>query len=161
MVLKNSINNIRERDYSFDFLKIIATILIIFHHYQQVLGIYFENGINFFNGKFYFGYVVELFFVLSGFFMYSYIDKIQKGVTFPKFYLKRLGRLFPLLTVGAISYEILQVIYQHVYQSSWFGTTTTFWGTIISAFGIQGGSETLRFKGSIFVCLYDFSRNGY
>ena len=139
MVLKNSINNIRERDYSFDFIKIIATIFIIFYHYQQVLGIYFENGINFFNGKFYFGYVVELFFVLSGLFMYSYIEKIQKGVTFPKFYLKRLGRLFPLLTVGAISYEILQVIYQHVYQSSWFGTTTTFWGTIISAFGIQDG----------------------
>lgn len=26
-----------ERDYSLDFLKIVATILIIFHHYQQVV----------------------------------------------------------------------------------------------------------------------------
>lgn len=128
-----------KRDYSLDFIKIIATVLIIFHHYQQLVGVYFENKINFYNGKFYFGYIVELFFVLSGFFMYSYIDKIKIGVSFKKFYLKRLCRLFPLLTVGAISYEILLVIYQRIYQDSWFGIAPTFWGTVISALGIQDG----------------------
>lgn len=51
-----------ERRYSLDALRIIATILIIFHHYQQVIGGYFEGHINFWNGRFYFGYIVEFFF---------------------------------------------------------------------------------------------------
>lgn len=62
-----------ERNFSLDFLKIVATIGIIFHHWQQVTGAYFENHINFYNGRFYWGYLVELFFVLSGFFCWKYI----------------------------------------------------------------------------------------
>ncbi len=130
----------KKRDYSLDFIKIIATVFIIFHHYQQVTGVYFENGINFCNGKFYFGYMVELFFVLSGFFMYSYIEKIQRlEISFPKFYFKRLGRLFPLLLMGAIGYEVLLVIYQSLYQSTWFDLKPNFWGIVISSLGIQDG----------------------
>ena len=37
----------KERNYSLDFLKIIATILIVFHHYQQILNVEFR-GVNFF-----------------------------------------------------------------------------------------------------------------
>lgn len=130
----------KQREYSLDFIKICATIIIIFHHYQQVTGAYFKNKINFCNGKFYFGYIVELFFILSGFFMLSYINKIKQGnISFPKFYLKRLSRLFPLLLIGALSYEFLLIIYQHIYQSSWYDITPTFWGVIIASFGIQDG----------------------
>lgn len=35
-----------ERKYGLDVIKIAATILIIFHHYQQVTGVTFD-GINF------------------------------------------------------------------------------------------------------------------
>ncbi len=58
-----------ERKYSLDVLRIIATILIIFHHYGQVTGLYLEGHINYWNGRFYFGYVVEFFFLLSGYFI--------------------------------------------------------------------------------------------
>lgn len=132
-------NGAKQREYSLDFIKILATVFIVFHHYQQVIGVYFDKGINFYNGKFYFGYMVELFFVLSGYFMYSYIEKIQKGVTFRKFFLKRFLRLFPLMMLGAISYEVFLAIYQNMYQSSWFDIQTTLWGTIIASLGIQDG----------------------
>ena len=56
-----------ERKYSLDVLRIIATILIVFHHYGQVTGLYLEGHINYWNGRFYFGYVVEFFFLLSGY----------------------------------------------------------------------------------------------
>ncbi len=36
-----------DREYSLDFLKIVATIYIIFYHYQQVTGVKFDNFINF------------------------------------------------------------------------------------------------------------------
>lgn len=129
-----------KREYSLDFIKIVATILIVFHHYQQVIGVYYNKGVNFAGGKFYFGYIVELFFVLSGYFMYSYIAIIQnQKVDFLNFYLKRLGRLAPLMAIGAISYEILLVIYEYIYGQPWFDIKPTFWGTIIASLGIQDG----------------------
>lgn len=70
----------KQRDYTLDFIKICATIIIIFHHYQQVTGAFFENKINFWNGKFYFGYVVELFFILSGFLCFPILTKSNKEV---------------------------------------------------------------------------------
>ena len=49
----------------FDILKIVSATLIVFHHYQQVFKVRF-NGINFYDGAFNFGYLVELFFIISG-----------------------------------------------------------------------------------------------
>lgn len=36
-----------ERNYALDFLKICATIIIVFHHYQQVTEVVYINHINF------------------------------------------------------------------------------------------------------------------
>lgn len=68
-----------QRNYSLDVLRIIATVLIVFHHYQQATGAFFEGCLNFFNGRFYFGYIVEFFFLLSGFFMVNYRNWIENG----------------------------------------------------------------------------------
>ena len=47
-----------ERKYSLDVLRILATVLIVFHHYGQVTGLYLEGHVNYWNGRFYFGYMV-------------------------------------------------------------------------------------------------------
>ena len=60
----------------FDLIKGIATVLIVFHHYQQVMDCRF-SGVNFFGGWFYFGVIVELFFVISGVFA-EYTEKLQQ-----------------------------------------------------------------------------------
>ena len=47
MNIKNAskkLNKNQSREYSLDVLKCISTIIIIFHHYQQLTGVYFENG---------------------------------------------------------------------------------------------------------------------
>lgn len=131
--------NEKKRDYSLDFVKIIATIFIVFHHYQQITGTHFAVGLNFYGGDFYFGFMVELFFVLSGMFMHGYIEKIQNGLEFGPFYFKRFLRLFPLLVAGAITFEIFLSIYQNVYMEPWLGFKPTFWGTVIASLGIQDG----------------------
>lgn len=128
-----------DRSFSLDFLKIIATICIVFHHYQQVTGAVFENGINFWSGVFYWGYLVEFFFVLSGYFVYKYIDKIKKGLSFRRFYCMRAFRLLPLVAISALVYEVLLCIYTEIIGKNWFDITPTLWGIIITALGIQDG----------------------
>ena len=97
----------KNRQYSLDFIKIVATIFIVFHHYQQFISGVFENGINYYGGIFNFGYMVELFFVLSGYFMYPYMKKIKQELSFKKFFTTRYLRLIPLLAIAAFSYQFL------------------------------------------------------
>ena len=76
-------------------LKILACVVIFCHHYQQYFNVYFEGKVNFFNGNFYFGYVVELFFMISG--ILAYNSYIEKG-SLPSFttYIKgKFLRFFP------------------------------------------------------------------
>lgn len=82
---------------------------------------------------------MELFFCLSGYFMFSYIEKIEGGLSFPRFYLKRYLRLAPMLLIGAVVYEFFLVTYHRIYTSSWMDITASFWGIIIDALGIQDG----------------------
>ncbi len=127
------------RDHSLDFLKIIATILIVFHHYQQITGVVWDNHINFYNGSFYWGYIVELFFVISGYVTFHYIAKIKNGTCFKDFYFKKIRRLLPLVACSAILYEILLYTYQSLYHTDWFGIQINIFGIFIDSLGIQNG----------------------
>lgn len=127
-----------KRVYSLDVLRIVATIFIVFHHYQQFTGTFFEGKINFCGGQFYFGLLVEFFFVLSGFLAYKYVEREQ--VSFKDYYLPKVKRLLPLVLITGVAYEGFLVIYNHVCQRSWLlGNGGTIWGLIITALGIQSG----------------------
>ena len=57
----------------------LGTILIVFHHYQQIADAFGENGINLWGGDFYFGYLVELFFMISVFLHLSILREFGMG----------------------------------------------------------------------------------
>lgn len=128
-----------ERKYSLDVLRIAATVLIVFHHYQQITGAYFEGHINFWTGKFYFGYIVEFFFVLSGFFMCRYVNKIENGLGFKEFFFPRLARLLPLMLISGVVEAVFILLYEKVLGYAWWGIHVTIWGILINALGIQAG----------------------
>lgn len=67
-----------KRNSAMDCLRILATVLIVFHHYQQFTGAQFTY-IDFWTGSFYFGWLVEFFFVMSGYFTDKYVLKIFEG----------------------------------------------------------------------------------
>lgn len=128
------------RSYSLDFLKILATIAIVFHHFQQTTGAVYENSINFYGSWFYWGYIVELFFILSGYFLYKYIDVIlNNDISLSSWCIRRGKRLLPMVAVSAIVYELILIAYKSVHNTDWFGIIPTIWGTIITALGIQEG----------------------
>ena len=93
----------KKQEGSLNVLKLLATITIVFAHYQQTSGTLFENGINFFHGEFNWGYMVELFFILSGYFTYSYARRTNAGDTFFSFWWKKYMRFLPLLFITGLA----------------------------------------------------------
>lgn len=122
-----------------DAIKIIATILIVFHHYQQITGAWWGETF-FYSDKFYFGILVELFFIISGFLMYRYIGKIILGLSFKKFYIRRIMRFFPLMLTCVIVTTFFAHIYIILYGEVFFGINTySLWTILISSIGVHAG----------------------
>ncbi len=88
------------------FLKILGSIIIIFHHYQQVFDCRF-GGINFYGGRFYFGNFVELFFLISGF-LTVYTTRESRNLLQSLFH--KLIRLYPVPLIACIFTLLLKTI---------------------------------------------------
>jgi len=83
------------RFYSLDGLRGLAAVLVMICHYSSHAG-----GEWLFSGAY---IAVDLFFILSGFVLiHSYGEKITSGMSFRKFALIRVVRLYPLFLVGII-----------------------------------------------------------
>lgn len=123
-----------KRNYSLDMLKILASLIIMFHHYQDLAGVVFSS-FNFSQGNFYFGNVVELFFIISGFLTCDYLERIPEKVNFSAFFTKRCIRLLPMTALTAAAYvavSCLTVGGSH------------FWGWCVSAFGLYSIGGNLQ-----------------
>ena len=126
----------QERSYSLDFLKFVCAIGIVWMHFRENTcpdGLYIgtvlinkeTTGVDFL-------YLVEIFFVLSGFFMYPYIRKIKEGISFKEYYIPRLIRIIPMLMFCTVILEILCYLMvcrgdthgMEVYQPNLFGIIT-------------------------------------
>ena len=76
-----------------DIIKILAAIAIVFHHYQQCFSVQFDSGaLN--KSLPLLGYLVELFFIISGFFAARTVVGTSKTKkSFFKYYRKKFLRL--------------------------------------------------------------------
>lgn len=87
------------RNYSFDFFRVIFTLIICFHHFQ---GIFNENIIKS-------GYIgVEFFFILSGFLLYKHL-KANTEDTAKEYTIKKLKKLYPEYIFAFIVCFLLQL----------------------------------------------------
>ena len=129
-----------ERNYSLDFLKILATVAIVFHHFQQIANVKYDNFINFYGEWFNWGNLVEFFFILSGYFMYRYIPKIKENsITLLDWWKKRALRLLPMVAISVLAFEVFLYTYNKMYQTNWLSLDISIWGTVIASLGIQDG----------------------
>ncbi len=107
----------KQRNYSLDFLKFISSIGIVWMHFREntcPAGIWIGNSlVNKETTGMDFLYLVEIFFVLSGFFMYPYIERIKEGMSFKKFFIPRLIRILPMLLLCTI---VLEWLYSFMVQ---------------------------------------------
>lgn len=128
-----------QREHGLDFVKVIATLLIVLHHYWQVQNVHIDNFVNFYGGKFYFGYIVELFFVLSGFFMLGSIKRINDGQSFRDFFVKKYMRFQPLVMISVVAFAIVTKIFEALTQMPWGDFQVSLWGIISASLAIQEG----------------------
>ena len=114
-------------------MKFAANLCIVFHHYQQVTHYSFNYYFDFYYGFFYWGYLVELFFCISGFFAVRYVDRIRDGIRFDKYLMHKLKRFVPPVFVCAVAEVIVLFVYHRVVPSQlwteWacFNESRDFW----------------------------------
>ena len=102
----------KQRLYNLDLLKIVASIGIVFHHYQQATGAVF-GGINFFGGLFSFGSLVELFFMMSGFLA---LYNLRKNRSIVDNICDKYKRLAPSVILSIFIYTIIAIMYYMVFH---------------------------------------------
>ncbi len=125
------------RSYALDFLKFFAAIGILLHHYQQIFNIKFTHHINFYGDFFDWGALVELFFILSGYFIYKYIRLVGRDISLSQWFVLRTKRLLPLVAVSAVGYELIAYLYFRLCGTYWWNVKFSVWGTFLTALGLQ------------------------
>ncbi|MCR4678890.1 MAG: acyltransferase family protein [Lachnospiraceae bacterium] len=139
-------NSVSKRSLFIDITKIICTFGILFHHYQQYTSTYFHRGLNFYGGKVFFGYLVEVFFLISGWLMVPYVQRIKDRMSFSSFMYKRLIRLLPSVMVSTILYVLLINFYVTRYSGTiMFQDDIDTIGTIVTALGLGAWGITKNY----------------
>lgn len=130
-----------EREYVFDILKFIAISIIVLHHYQQVANVRFSHGINWSGGDFYWGNLVELFFMVSGYFTFNSIARVPGKGGLQAFFKKKYLRFLPMLLVCGVSCLVIQYFYSR-YTNPEAPFDFTLWNIIASLFGVERWLDT-------------------
>ncbi|MCR4643621.1 MAG: acyltransferase [Lachnospiraceae bacterium] len=131
-----------ERNGALDLIRIAACCGILYLHYRSYLcpgGVYWgdmllspeNSGIDL-------RCFVEVFFVISGFLMFPYIERIRKKAGVLDFMRPRLWRMLPLLALGAVLYQFLSWRL-FVSGADVNYTQSSLWGLLSSALGVQEG----------------------
>ena len=119
------------RYYSLDIIKILATVGIMFHHYQQIFHVEY-SVINFYGGTFNCGYLVELFFLISGFLAYSSIMSRPKPLI--RDFIHRAVRIYPMAMISCAIYLGIWLFYEDSFGKSIYLTEKHDFGNIIRSF---------------------------
>lgn len=101
----------KERFYSVDILRFIGAIIIVFFHTVTGIQFFYKSDlpsiVNICNNA-HWGFVwVDFFFILSGFFLFY---KTNFEISTPKFALKKIIRLLPVLIFVLLLYKLLSIL---------------------------------------------------
>lgn len=114
-----------KRIRSLDILKFIMAILIVFHHYQQNTGMR-GSVVNFYDGTIYWGTLVEMFFIISGFLSALGIEKVSKQ-SFKSYILNKMIRLYPMAMISVCFTAVSGLIYVALIKKWFFDIRITLW----------------------------------
>lgn len=99
-----------------ELLRVVIMILLIFHHYQALSGCVFSL-VNFYgNEGWSYGYLTEIFFMVSGFM----IARKESAESFKTYMKERIKRIYPFAVISSLFYLIITIIYYFMTESYMF-----------------------------------------
>ncbi len=126
-----------KRIYSLDILKFIMSILIVYYHYLQITGttdiMYIYSG-----SYLMLGYLVELFFIISGFLIAGSLGKISE-MDFKDYIVGKILRIYPIAILSVCFSAIVGFIYYKLYNEFFFDIPITLWKMLTSVLFINSG----------------------
>ncbi|MBE6014948.1 MAG: acyltransferase [Lachnospiraceae bacterium] len=124
------IDNYKTRHYyGFDFLKAVGCFLILFHHYVD------DTGVDWPGSNIHLGYIVEMFFIISGILSYKYVNGIEQDTPIGRILIRKYLRFLPMLLSGGIVCGILDYIYDVTLNGRVWGYSTQ--TVVFSLFGVS------------------------
>lgn len=132
----------KERNGALDLIRIVACLGILYLHFRSYVspgGVYWGDVlVTADNSGVDLRCFVEIFFVMSGYLMYSYVKRISEGMGFGEYFCPKLWRILPLLAVATVVYQLL------AHNLLMLGADVSYsqsslWGMLSSAFGVQEG----------------------
>lgn len=139
-------NTANERNYALDVIRIVATTLLVFHHYQQYTQTAFEHIDFYYQDRFYVGRLTELFFLLSGFLVYRQMQELRsKDIDFRTFFLKKAVRLLPMAAIATFFLQLNFCLYYLLYDGAALGPVehvgdaVSLWRFLVASLGIDAG----------------------
>lgn len=105
------------RLYALDLIKVIAIAIIACHHFQQDFGVQYQH-LNFYGGRIYWGYLVELFFTISGFVtVISERKRRSEGIVAPMMH--RIARVWPMAALSVVVFAAIDLCFLG-YTGHWY-----------------------------------------
>lgn len=137
-----SIDKQKQRNGALDLLRVISCCGILYLHYRSYVspdGVYWgDTLITAENSGIDLRCFVEVFFVLSGYLMYSYVERIGNGMKFGSYIAPKLWRILPILSIGTVVYQLLSYRLFSCGQDISYAQSSL-WGIISSSLGVQEG----------------------
>ena len=121
---------------SLDLLKLILTVIIVLHHFQLETG--YIEGLNFANGKIYYGYAVEFFFIISGYVMCMQLEKVKEQ-SFAEYMKRKAIRLYPMVGIATLTNLLVIFLFYREMGYWWRDCTPGIWRIICSILLIFSG----------------------
>ena len=138
---------LRQRIYALDIIKFLAAVLIVFHHYQYIRNFTFSNGINFYGGKIYVGFLVELFFMISGILCEERIKQSSR-LSINIFLKDKIFRIYPMAMASISFYAIVSYFYRIFFFFFYRGESIGIWKLLTSEFLVfSAGAVNLNESG--------------
>jgi len=157
-VADSSSLNTKSRFFSLDFLKFLLTICIVCHHFQMDTGTVYQKFpfFNFHGGPFYFGYMVEFFFIISGFCAALGFEK-RPPENFKNYFINKCIRIYPMAMISVVFCIPVWFVYRIVFGEFTMGITPGIWRTVNSlllTFQTGGGYNDLGINNPIwYLCV--------
>lgn len=145
MINKGAVVN---RIYSLDFLRILAIVGILIYHFQQIFDYTPAYFPNLHTGNFNASYLVEFFFILSGFLSLrdskrllgnSSVSNNADAVSLASYIKQKAKRLLPVIFLPCIAYTVISYIFRSMLGNGgwYFDTVVDIPGTILATLGMQ------------------------